>query len=336
MSWNCLYREEGLDFYFSDIGARGGLEYPWNKYFKTVKAIAFEPDKQEFDQLKDRDEFYKVYNYGLSTSLETQVLNLLKNRGCSSSLRPNHSFLNMFPDSERFQIEQTVEMSCESLDNLSEKHDIPQIDFIKLDTQGSELAILKGGIKSLQGCCGVQVEVEFQEMYQGQSLFSDVDSYIRRNFDLEIHDMKKTYWKYKTEIKANNSKGKLIFGDALYFRRLDGLEDWVKSFSSEKARRNKLINTIFLGYIYGYYDYCLKILEFPFVKELIGDKIYKAITNKIQNENRDIYSFLSHKWRSRIGYRFKILAQLFRPTHEGWATQGESLGTRKKFGGFIS
>ena len=336
MSWNRLYQEENLNFYFSDVGARDGFEHPWNKHSKTVKTIAFEADKEEFESLKSRNEFYKVYNYALSEGLEPQVLNLLKSRGCSSFLEPNYPFLNMFPDSQRFQTDLSVKVSCESLDHLSEKHNVLQVDFIKLDTQGSELAILKGGAKSLQQCCGVQIEVSFHELYQGQPLFSDVDSYIRKKMDLELYDLRKTYWKYKTEIKANNPKGKLIFGDALYLRRLDCLEDWIKSFSSEELRRNKLINTIFLGYVYGYYDYCLRILEFSFVKELMGEKIYKAIICKVQNNNRDIYSFLPYQWRARIGYRLKFFAQLFRPTHEGWATGGESLGVRKKFGGFIS
>jgi Methyltransferase FkbM domain len=52
-------------------------------------------------------------------------------------------------------------------------------DVIKLDTQGSELDILKGAVKSLQGTSFIDIEVEFNPIYKSQPLFSEVDMFLR-------------------------------------------------------------------------------------------------------------------------------------------------------------
>jgi Methyltransferase FkbM domain len=56
---------------------------------------------------------------------------------------------------------------------------VSRIDFIKLDTQGSELEILQGGVRALAGVRCVEVEVEFNPIYRGQPLFYEVDAFMR-------------------------------------------------------------------------------------------------------------------------------------------------------------
>jgi hypothetical protein len=66
-----------------------------------------------------------------------------------------------------------------------EKRGIDVIHAIKLDTQGSELDILRGAEKALRGCIFVIVEAEFNPLYEGQPLFCDVDRFLRdRGFSL--------------------------------------------------------------------------------------------------------------------------------------------------------
>ncbi|MHB8108395.1 MAG: hypothetical protein ACYDHW_00010 [Syntrophorhabdaceae bacterium] len=55
-------------------------------------------------------------------------------------------------------------------------------------------------------------------MYENQPLFSDVDKLMRDVFGLELQDLRKTYWKYPEGLAVGTTKGRLIFGDALYFR----------------------------------------------------------------------------------------------------------------------
>lgn len=45
---------------------------------------------------------------------------------------------------------------------------------MKLDIQGGELAVLQGAEKTLDQCLGLEIEVEFVQIYKDQPLFGDI------------------------------------------------------------------------------------------------------------------------------------------------------------------
>jgi hypothetical protein len=55
--------------------------------------------------------------------------------------------------------------------------------FLKIDTQGTELSVLRGAEATLPHAVGVLVELSFVELYEGQALFAEiVDWLAARNF----------------------------------------------------------------------------------------------------------------------------------------------------------
>jgi hypothetical protein len=66
-----------------------------------------------------------------------------------------------------------------TLDEWARNNDVHIVDYIKIDTQGTELEILKGGINVLKNVRTLEVEVEFNPIYVGQPIFSDVDLFLR-------------------------------------------------------------------------------------------------------------------------------------------------------------
>src|SRR5258707_15700586 len=66
-----------------------------------------------------------------------------------------------------------------SLERWAATDGLTGFEFLKLDTQGADLDILRGAGPLLDGCLGVEVEVMFAPLYDGQPLFADVDSYLR-------------------------------------------------------------------------------------------------------------------------------------------------------------
>jgi FkbM family methyltransferase len=53
--------------------------------------------------------------------------------------------------------------------------DVERIDFLKMDAQGAELMVIKGGhIKIMRALC-VHTEVSFVPLYVGQPMFADID-----------------------------------------------------------------------------------------------------------------------------------------------------------------
>jgi FkbM family methyltransferase len=70
-------------------------------------------------------------------------------------------------------VEQVPTTVCR-LDDYRKANMLPAPDLIKLDVQGYELAVLKGGIDCVRSAKAVITEVSFREYYEGQCLFHDL------------------------------------------------------------------------------------------------------------------------------------------------------------------
>ena len=96
----------------------------------------------------------------------------------SSLFEPNTKLLQRFHGiAELCEVVSRSEVTTATLDSLQE--DLGPIDFLKIDVQGGELAVIEGATEVLKGVSVVEVEVEFVELYQAQPLFADVDAALR-------------------------------------------------------------------------------------------------------------------------------------------------------------
>ena len=68
-----------------------------------------------------------------------------------------------------------------SLDQFSKENNIKDVDFIKIDIQGAELDVFKGGRETLKAVVAIVSEVEFIPIYVEQPLFGDVCSFLSEN-----------------------------------------------------------------------------------------------------------------------------------------------------------
>ena len=224
------------------------------------------------------------------------------------------------------------EIESTNLDSLYKKNIVENLDFIKIDTQGAELEILKGGLNLLnERILGIQVETEFKPIYRSQPLFADVDSFIRNQLGLELVDIRKAYWKYNEGKNIGPVKGQLIFGDALYFRDPYQLPRWCEQFSELEAR-NKLVMACFMGMIYGYPDYSLCLLAQPKVGQWMSADVIRDLKSLVMKDARSLR--YSGKGRTKIWMVLRLLEKFFEPDYEGWAAGEPHLGSVKKFGIF--
>ena len=171
-----------------DVGSRGGLHPMFDEVAPLVEAVGFEPDTEECERLNQRFLASTVYRslrflpFGLGRKEDQQELNLCRSGGVSSVYRPNRSLLNRFPDASRFDVVDTASMPVRGLDELLKDPHLrlpANIDFMKIDTQGSELDILQGAKGALLNqVVAVEVEVEFARLYDSQPLFRDVDLFL--------------------------------------------------------------------------------------------------------------------------------------------------------------
>lgn len=319
---------------YFDIGARWGLSRSWSDLRSHIKTVSFEPDLEECTRLQAQilpgDQ---CLPYALFCEEGEVSLHLTRERGCTSIYPPNFRFLSQFPETERLEVQKIEKIRAVTLDQLHREKEIcDDPDFLKLDVQGAELDILKGGKELItKHAIGIEVEVEFHELYQGQPLFSDVDSFIRKELGLELQDLRKTYWKYREGIGIGAPKGKLIFGDALYFRPVSELATWSRGLGTTRSKE-KVEMAIVTSVAYNYFDYALNLLNQAEILELLGEPRVKSWKMLVQSMGKSI-----RFWDTgipKLGRALHALFRLFQPSLNGWGTQDDYLGSRKRLGWF--
>ena len=124
------------------------------------------------------------------------------------------------------------------------------VDVLELDTQGSELEILRGADVLLRdNVLALQVEVEFAQMYTDQPLFGEVDSHLR-GYGFSLSDLTRYLGRCRTLEPHQPTRGQLLWGQALYLR------DYERLATAEQKLRLAV-----LGSFYGHDDYALEIVE---------------------------------------------------------------------------
>ncbi|MFC1577261.1 FkbM family methyltransferase, partial [Candidatus Omnitrophota bacterium] len=128
-----------------DVGASGGIQSNWKKAERYLSLIGFEPDKRSFSELKKAATAKKVYlDKALYKDKEKIDFHFTRVKTASSIFAPRQGFLRQFPESERFETQDVLKVEADRLDSQLTERGIGDIDFIKLDTNGSELYILEG------------------------------------------------------------------------------------------------------------------------------------------------------------------------------------------------
>jgi len=169
--------------------------------------------------------------------------------------------------------------------------------------------------------------VEYAPLYDGQPLFADVDALVREKLGLELWDLRGTYWKYKQgRSMPGPTKGRLIFGDALYFRPLSGIEDWLETMPSKMASE-KVFMLILSSLAYGYVDYAVAVMNAASLSRYLDKRVREGLQHVLIARGSGIRPF--RNGNGRLYVMLDTLARVFKPTHNGWAHLGDGLGSRR-------
>lgn len=142
------------------------------QFLAPKKLLCFEPDPKTYNRMQRRlSEFEEVicHNFALSNKCGEQIFYVTENDHCSSLYKP-------LPDVQRFydrkMVEKkTIKVITERLDDI---HTPDRIDLIKVDVQGSELAVIEGARETLKKTSLIMIEANFKPHYQGGSTFAEV------------------------------------------------------------------------------------------------------------------------------------------------------------------
>lgn len=244
----------GRPLVYLDCGARGDSRNPLVDALPGATYIGIEADRAECERLsRAAPTNYRYYPVVLGKAEEPRTLHVTRNPACSSLLEPDHDFWGGFHAcAPQIEVEGRIPVRTNSLAWFARTNNLDYVDFVELDTQGTELEILEGAGDLLsRSVLGIRTEAEFSPMYVGQPLFADVDAFVRRNgfllFDLSRHRYRRASFPHV------RTQGQLLYGHALYFRDYRLL--------SAADRRKELVNLAIIAGFHGFHDYALEILD---------------------------------------------------------------------------
>lgn len=296
---------------FADAGAAGGIHGRWSKLSGGLKVLGFEPDSREFGRLQNRDDYVWI-NAALGDRESEVTLQVTRHQTNTSLLSPNRGVVDrIYQNPGDFDIVKEVVVACTTLDAACQSAGI-KASALKADTQGTELAILRGAQRCLEETLvSVELEVEFIQLYTDQPLFPDVDVFMRDHGFMLVDLGNLLCHKWSRSSNLGGRKGQLVAADALYIRSPDGLR---KVLSSS---RNKL--ELFAHYwavcaVYGYidlaYELSLEYLDSDWITQEVAKGIKEWVAGAARNSG-----VLPIRGRGRIASWLRKLADNVEPRH---------------------
>ena len=311
----------------ADVGARGGLKRNWSAASPHLRVIGFEPDEREYRRLVEdgtRDEKRAVFIHAaLHDRPGTLSLRVARDRGLSSMFEPNRELIDRFPDAARFDTTDVQAVHADTLDRLVAERGLTDIDFIKADTQGSELFVLQGAGATLSSAVvGVEVEVEFAPIYKDQPLFAEVDVFLRgRGFSL--FDLRPCYWKRAAGRDLGGPYGQIIWADALYLKNVAAIQPNVAALPAE-SRKSKVLRAISIAVLYGSYDYAVEISRA--LGAVFTDDERALVERRLYEGGRTRGGVPPFPGRRRVAGALRKLWRIFRLRNDGWSVSDAGIG----------
>ncbi len=311
-----------------DVGARGGLKRNWHAARQHLRVLGFEPDKREYDRLTGTattDPATTWFDVALSNQSGPIRLHIARDRGLTSIFEPDRPFLDTFPQADRFDTVDVQQVNADRLDALAEHRGVNDVDFLKVDTQGSELMVLEGAAQALdRWAIGVEVEVEFTPIYRQQPVFADVDRWLRTRGFL-LFDLRPCYWKRAAGSSVGGPRGQIIWADALYLKSVPSLRATLDRLDPP-TRKAKLLKAVSIAVLYGYFDYAIEILT------LLGDGLTPeertVVDRWLRTSGGQIASspFPGQRFLAAMLHRLWKLTRPRAATTDAWSVSDAELG----------
>lgn len=165
-----------------DIGANPiDGKPPYKAMLETGPAelVGFEPQEDALARLKEAQGPHETYLPYIIGNGDTVTFHEARAPGMSSTLRPNSNLLNYFHGFPQWsEIIDKKESVSIRLDDIEETQGL---DYLKMDVQGGERAVLEGAGNRLNEAVVIQTEVSFLPVYEDEPMFPEIDQMLRDN-----------------------------------------------------------------------------------------------------------------------------------------------------------
>jgi FkbM family methyltransferase len=231
-----------------------------------TELIGFEPNPDARAQLQSELKPHQIVLPDAVGDGKRHALHFCRAPGMNSLLEPDPTVLEKFHLFGDFgSVLQTELVSTKRLDDLDE---VGVIDFLKLDVQGFEKAILENGKSKVRGCLVVHTEAAFVPMYRGQPCLGELDTLLRElGFVAHTIFSLKRWGVAPLVIDGNPRRGlnQLLDGDIVYVRSFFDLEGWK---DAEIVRLSHILH-----FTYGSFDVVYYLLQELLRRRVIAPQV---------------------------------------------------------------
>lgn len=313
-----------------DVGAKFGIHPSFRKIRPLAKYYLVDADLEETEYLKkiySNSENISVFNEFMDSEEKNVEFFHYSHPGGHSAFKPDNNQMywsKLRPGTS--DILNSVNIHSTTLDNFSLKNKI-STDFLKIDVEGKEPEVLKGGKFILSRVLGVRCEVLLNSLYENcEPSFNLIDSLLRENgfiflgFDNEASNSRVAF----SDIYTEKVYGQLIGLDGLWIKPPEEIISKSQFDSICKYAIFCLLNSAQDLAVYVLQEFCKKNGTLNDQLNKLGSLNNLASPNKIIDFiEREIASIL-FSLRDRPRYSTNYLAGIFETIFsKPWVKPGE-------------
>jgi len=263
-----LYSDAELsEFVLADVGVSGGFDQRWDVNGRTITKYGFDPLVSEIERLRslsyNSEHYEAAWVVGPQATPRDEVQSTLFHRTSAHYAMTVMASKSRSYTQEIFNAGKPVVLSDREIQLDSYFLDRARIfpNFLKVDTDGFDLGVLRGSSRLLQSpdLFGIQIECQFHGNPKDadSNNFSNIDLLLRENgfvlYQLEPHSYSRSALpsRFLYKIAAQTESGTVQMGDAVYFR-----DPWVsEDFQNALLRNEPLVRKYLFGLItFGFPD----------------------------------------------------------------------------------
>jgi FkbM family methyltransferase len=243
-----------------------------------------EPDMEEAERLRIRLpqacpwRTVTVMTEAIAAREGRTDLHLTQQPGMSSLLEPDPAVAGRYCLASKFQVASVTTVPAITLDDAAARYGFQEACFLKADTQGTELDILRSGRTLLTtSLLGVYVETNFHPFYREQSLFADVDTYLRRH-DFSLFGLYRTMLRRASYRASLYSRRVVVWAHCLYFREPETL-----LATDTPAAALRVARLLGLALAFQHYDLAFEIVETGRHAKLFPEDEWSRVTEEVES-----------------------------------------------------